>query len=619
MNNHGIEKICRSSLLVLVLSYIFVVYSNCYFRFIAFDYYDWDLAVYSQIVWNLTRGELFSSLLGVNFLGHHAHFLAFLLALVYKLLPHPLILLFLQTVALGFAAVPLYYLSCKYMDCRWALIVCLFYFLYPGLMYSNLYEFHFTSFAPLILFSIFYFFYTEKYFPYLIATILLLLTQENFALLVISTGVYSFFCRRSPRWWLSIIILSCAYLFFCLIYLMPRLNPGTISFISIYSQWGNNYGEVLRYVLANPYQTLHYMFTPAKIMWLGSIFSSLYFIPLISPGPVFLAAPVFLQRLLSNRPQETAQGFHYLAEIFPFIFISFMFGMRRLLAALGGIARKPFLYFFIITLLFFSLVMRFSSLLESNPIKITHSQIIKEQWLRSVSPVASLVTSFEFLSHLPNREHLYSFQYIYSGKYILSNKSYHLDRKVNQALIDFNDRFMMNSFYYPTGYIKIQEFLSFQKFNVCDVADNLINFCREGAAVRKLLFEVSTTAPFISKPLQITIDPSLQLAGVDYRRVGDRLEVDLFWHVLKPPAYDLSTVFSFTTPSGAILDKTVSPSGYRIMPTQSWQSNTWVVEHKYLLIPLEAIHRDMTVLIGFEKLKMDEKLPVIKLSEFKGE
>jgi hypothetical protein len=77
--------------------------------------------------------------------------------------------------------------------------------------------------------------------------------------------------------------------------------------------------------------------------------------------------------------------------------------------------------------------------------------------------------------------------------------------------------------------------------------------------------------------------------------------------------------FGFVDSSGALLDTIISPICYRIYPTQAWDKNTWIADHKYLLIPSKVSGQDFSVYTGFVKTGMQEKLPAFTLKSVKGE
>ena len=619
MNQNIQENLCRFFLCLAVLIYTVIFCFYCFTGYKAFGYFDWDLATYSQAVWGLTHGDTFPSILGVNFFGHHAHFLAIPTAVLYWIFPTPLTLLYLQTFALAAAAFPLYFLARKFLSCYWALLISCLYLVHPGILNANAYEFHFTVFIPLILFFMFYFFYTDKYIHFIFWTILALLCQENISLLIFMFGIFAMYSRKSVRWWGPLLLVSVGYFIFCVKVLFPNLNPGKIQFISIYRDWGHSYGEIIRNILTHPLQVFQYMFTPVKLKWLERLFAPLFFIPLMSPVHLLLAVPLFVQRFLSNRQQETVVLLHYQLEILPVVFLAMIFGLKRFFGwSLATITRRILLFLFLLSLLLYLFVIFPRSIdVGIRRTKVTREEVVKEQWVKSVPPDASVVATFQFLSHLSNRKDLYSFHYLYTGTYILSSKPYVLNRPVDVALIDFNDDFLFGSFYSASGYLKIRSFLDAHKFSVEDVANNMVLFRREGAAHKKL-FEEMRTVPLISNPLDIVIKDSLRLAGYDVQRHADRLELILYWQVLKRPGFDLSSDFVLFDLAGKNTFEITSPACYRIFPTQAWNENTWVVEHKYLLIPSELMDQDFSLALSFFEHRQDPFMPFMLLRDFKG-
>jgi len=161
------------SFFILILSFI------SFRRYYCFDYIDMDLAAYNQIVWNIVHGSFYSSILGVNFLGHHAHFILFLLAPLYFLFQTPLLLLFLQTVFLALSAYPIFMIASRELDQSLALSLVIAYLLYPAMGYTALYEFHVPVFATAFLTFMLYYFIRHNFNLFALFMVLSLLCQEN--------------------------------------------------------------------------------------------------------------------------------------------------------------------------------------------------------------------------------------------------------------------------------------------------------------------------------------------------------------------------------------------------------------------------------------------------------
>lgn len=596
----GIEKKCGFMLRVAITVYIVAFFSSAVLRFYAFNYNDMDLAVYDQIFWNILHGSLYSSILGVNFLGHHAHFLAFPLAILYKILPHPVTLLFFQTLALGFGAYPLYLIAKRILNCPWALVVSVSYLLYPGLGYTNAYEFHFTPFATLTILYAIYFFLCDRYRSFIAAVILTLLCQENMSLLVFSFGIYALVLKRSPKWWVPLMVGGTAYFLFCTKFLFPSLNPDTIQFISIYEHWGKSYTEILRNLLTNPAEVLHYITAPRRLFWMFQLFSPLMFVPLLAPLHLLPLAPIFLQHLLSNRGQEINLYFHYTAEMIPFIFLAFIYGIRKVLDFKLINKASPVLPA-VILFVACAGVVQFGphlKLFEKGKVQKDYTDTIKEGFLDNIPADASLVTTFEFMPRISHRGKFFSFHHIYHGYYTLSDKPYKLSDEVDYALIDLNDGLTFGSFYNFTGYKNIQAFLSQQKLVPVGARDNTVLF-KKNAQEKINLFEVSQEAPSANNNGDFFSDGHVHLKGFDIVRKGEVLDVKLYWYSAEQTPHDIIELFGFIDDQGRLAHHSFSPACYRIFPSQAWPKGSWVVEHKHISIPPALQNSSFSIELGF--------------------
>src|SRR5208337_4600517 len=95
---------------------------------------------------------------------------------------------------------PLYALARDYHGRRMSLTIGAIYLLYPGLGYTNLYEFHPTCFAVFFLLCSAYYFYKEKFVLFTVCMFVSLLCQENIALIFVMWGVYASLLKRPWKW-----------------------------------------------------------------------------------------------------------------------------------------------------------------------------------------------------------------------------------------------------------------------------------------------------------------------------------------------------------------------------------------------------------------------------------
>jgi len=578
--------------------YVLLFFSWCCLKYYGFAYDDFDLAHHDQIIWNILHGRIFNSILGIDFLGNHVHFISFLVAPLYWFVPHPLFLLFLQTVFLAAGVYPLYGLARLYLDCRMSLIVCIIYLLYPGLGYTNLFEFHPTCFAVFFLLCTAYYFFKEKFIHFNVFMFLSLLCQENMALIFFMWGIYAFFLKRELKWVLWPTFLGLIYFLICVYFILPGFNKKIFDFFSIYGPLGGSLGQVAQTCFLHPAKVAGILFQPHKMFYLAQLFTSVSFIPflsLLSLLPVFL---IFLQHLLSSRPSEVSLHYHYTAELIPFIFVAFVFGIKKIT---GVRSKSKYLgSILLLNALIANFVIgpHFHFMQEWKRLISDHRAVQKENLIEQIPGNASVVSTFEFLSHLSHREFLYSFHYVYSGFYTLSSQTYHLPGNVQYALIDFNDSLTFVGFYKPANYRNLEEFLQRGPWGSMDVQDSMVLF-KKGVKNKYPLFNFIDNRIVAPHPVHLTVDDRIELYGYDAKVQSDRIHLIFYWKLLALEAKDVNIAIDFIDQNGKIIERQYRPLCYRIWPTQAWRKNQSIEEHQYFSVSPVIKGRLKDLKIGF--------------------
>jgi uncharacterized membrane protein len=160
-----------------------------------------------------------------------------------------------------------------------SLIVCSIYLLYPGLEYTNLYEFHPTCFATFFLLCTAYYFYKEKFVFFNVFMFLSLLCQENIALIFFMWGIYAVFLKRGYKWVLWPLCVGLMYFLFCVNIILPFFNKNTFNFISIYEPLGGSLAQVALTCFLHPAKVMAVLFHASKLQYLVLLFISVSFVP----------------------------------------------------------------------------------------------------------------------------------------------------------------------------------------------------------------------------------------------------------------------------------------------------------------------------------------------------
>jgi len=337
----------------MILLYIAVFGSVAALRHYNFYTQTWDLAAFVQSFWSATQGHgLTNSLEQVeNHLGVHWSPFLFLLVPFYFFFRSPYALLFLQTAALAIGALPVFYFAKQKLPSPWPFAVAAAYLLYPGLQWTNLYDFHEISFfVPLFLSSI-YFMEARRwgwagFFLALSAAV-----KEDAIIAVAFAGIYLLFAFRSSaapvkigirhesriKSWIKnkpfgvfVIILALVYFLLAVKVFMPAVGGGVLRF-DRYANLGENPAAIVKNVAANPVLLANALFDGRKISYLFWLFLPIAFLPFFQWRAWLLLIPGLAENLLTDYHFQFSGLYHYDAILIPGVFIGAIHGLNNLM------------------------------------------------------------------------------------------------------------------------------------------------------------------------------------------------------------------------------------------------------------------------------------------------
>ena len=609
------------SFFILILSFV------SFRRYYCFDYIDMDLAAYNQIVWNIVHGSFYSSMLGVNFLGHHAHFILFLFAPLYFFFQTPLFLLFLQIVFLAICAYPIFIIASRELDQGMALSLVIAYLLYPAMGYTALYEFHVPVFATAFLTFMLYYFIRHNFRLFTLFMILSLLCQENIPLVIIPFGIFALFKKRSMKWWLLPLLSGSIWFLAVVGWIMPYFNKNTVQFVTIYGHMGNSLPEIMGFIFSRPLTVIKMMLSAQKIKFLFQLFAPLCFFPLFDTH-ILISGLLFVQHLLSLRTPEYMIEYHYDAEILPFIFISAVYGIKRFMNW-PFIKRylRPVIISALLLAVSITCAVSFGPFIEIAVDKYKTTKDVwdlqKERFLEMIPDDASIVATFEFLPMLSRRKQLYSFHHVVHGFYTLSRAPYRLPQGVEYALLDVNDPIGVNAFYKKgRSESNIAAFLNSNEWGIIEMLDNIV-LLKNNHKSDKKFFRILKKQPDISVSLNALIETEMSLLGYDIAQTsrikgGSSVAVKFFWRALKKIETDYRMIIEINDAQGKLRYQTIRPLCYRVLPSYMWTQNSVIAENYRLFIP-EAIEKEkFTVNIKMIDAETGDTVPIL-LNNDKGQ
>jgi uncharacterized membrane protein len=586
----------KSSTAVLIMMALYAVFMSlvCFLKYSHFSYDDFDLAIHTQSLAAIIHGSSITSILGIPFLGNHMVLILYPIAPLYAIFHTPVLLLALQSIALAAGAWPVYRIAREKLSPPKGVAFAAIYLIYYPMLYLNLYEFHPVALASTFILYAWLFRLQNRFGAFMLFLALAMSCQENIALITTGFGVLAIFERR--RWWWSLLPIATGTVYFVLVtgFIMPRLNS-TVNFMALYAHLGDSMPDVIKNIIIHPLNTVRVITEPRKLSFINQLLMPLAYLPILNPLTWIPAAPVVMQRLLSNRATEFVIIFHYQAEFIPFIFISAIYAT----AWLGRLPQRVAGLLPLAALAVFPLL----GLITSGTIPLIKHNIFlpqnlhplisaKHEFVNTVSPDAKIAATFDFLAPFSGHSQLHSIHHIASGHYTLSAKPYPIPRDLDIIVIDTNDRmtFSPRAFYSPQTYLRLQALLQTGKWEIATHEESLLALRRSTCNSPELPLAVEI--PRIPRNASTNITQS---GTANFNAIGFELAAEpdgrfsnlaIYWKTPPDtPCTDADILLSISLPDTPLYEVILSP-GSRFWPPQSWPANA--VMRDLQRIPISA-------------------------------
>jgi uncharacterized membrane protein len=281
----------------------------------------------------------------------HNDILLGLLAPLYFIYTGPETLLVIQTIVLALGALAVFgivQIILKKLPITnnqlqiTSLIFSLAYLLYPPMQRANIFDFHPVVLATSFLLFMFYFWLKKKYFWSIVFFILSLLTKENVGLTTALFGGYVLISnfkfqisnqlinfktqilKRDIIYSLFIIILSAIWVLTSFLVIIPYFRGG--------NHFAADYYDINNFI--------KFTFHIETFAYLGLLLGPLGLLSLLSPIQLLIAIPEFAINLLSSNWNMRNIVFHYTSVIQPWVFISAIYGLKKIMDFLSLRAKR---------------------------------------------------------------------------------------------------------------------------------------------------------------------------------------------------------------------------------------------------------------------------------------
>jgi uncharacterized membrane protein len=307
-----------------------------------------DLGIYDNLMFNAMSGYGFRSTVlfgppGGSHLAGHATFALYLFVPFYWLSPRAETLLIIQSVLLGFAAIPLYGFAKTQLP-RWsAALVSVAYLLYAPLHGFNFYDFHHLPTCIFFLFCLFWALATNHTVLVWVLWAICVSIREDVPVGLATLGVFLVFTGYRVRTGVWMTILS--VISFVLIKFVIMQMAGTWWFANLYKdlmpQGIRSYGGVVMTLLTNPAYVVSTLLTEQKLIYALHLLAPLVFLPLRRWMYLWLLfAGLFFTLLTTGYNPTVSISFQYTSHWIPYVFATAVLAMSGMGRSRSGVVHR---------------------------------------------------------------------------------------------------------------------------------------------------------------------------------------------------------------------------------------------------------------------------------------
>jgi uncharacterized membrane protein len=384
-----------------------------------------DLGIFDNLMVNALEGRPFYSSVAVpkgSYLSNHAEFGMFLFLPIYALHPAAETLLVLQSVFMGFAAVPLYFFAATRLSRIAAAALAVAYLFYAPLHGPNFFDFHWMPMSMFFFFWLFHALATRRRLTVIALSLVICSLREDAPFGLIATGLFLIatgFWARAGAW---LTVLPSVWFVIVKFAIMPLAGPWWFSDIykELFAPGETGYGSVVRTILVNPNFFLKTLMTEAKFTYALHLFAPLALLPLRNPALLLLALPGFIVTLMTTGYTPTTSiSFQYTTHFIPFLFAAAAIALELRATHAGRAAARASLIALCFGVLCHSYV--FGAILQRetfvggfNKVQFTATPEERQRYrdlkkiLANVPPRASIAATEPDVPHISNRPNAYS-------------------------------------------------------------------------------------------------------------------------------------------------------------------------------------------------------------------
>jgi len=319
-----------------------------------------------NLIWNTLQGNFFySEIKGYCTLGDHLDPILLLFLPFYFFGLGPRFLFITQTILIALGALPIYWLAKERLkDSPFTLLFPLAYLLYIPTVNITFQGFYQIALAITPLLLAFYYLLNDKYRPFLLWLLVALFCQEDVALVAAFLGGYILLKKKPKLLGSSLLLGGLALFVIDLQIIIPYFKGTNYTYFERYAYLGTSTAAALKTLFTRPFFVFKHILITDKILYLVGLFLPVAFLSFLAPSALIPAIPALAQNLLSTYSDMYQLGTRYPSATIPFVFMSAILGLEKLLQTIQEpsakerilkLIRRTMIFCLVLSMLYFFL------------------------------------------------------------------------------------------------------------------------------------------------------------------------------------------------------------------------------------------------------------------------
>ncbi len=406
-----------------------------------FSSFGFDMGIFDQAIWLLSRGSQFITVRGLPAFGHHASFAFYLLVPFYWLGAGPQFLNLFQVTTMAAGAIPVFLLARHRLNDKWmAVLLAAAFLAHPALQFMAWELFHPETVAITFVLFAYWFSVRERWGWFAAMAVIAVMWKEDVTLVVLLLGVV-IALRGHRRQGLLTIGLAAAWFLFVTQFLLPRISGSHAFYLSFFSDLGDSPTEIAGNLIRHPSRLGRRVFAPDAKSYLWKMTAPFGLLPIASPTTLLLGVPQTLLNLLSVNNFTRVIFYHYAALPLTALILATVEGIAKI-SRTRPHAKGVLVGFVAACSLVATISWGLSPIGEEYrqgwwPLGEDSRRASKEAALEMVPENAGVSATYQFVAHLTHRKKIFEYPNPFKpSNWGVDNENYPSENEATWLVID---------------------------------------------------------------------------------------------------------------------------------------------------------------------------------------